>query len=95
MTDSLLGKQRAKGGIMNGVPFVAFSNDTLDRQPRVHKGDIVECPHCGGEHILCACDDGSEILLFYNCGGDAYLGAIGGRLTIGTPADMSGRLRDD
>lgn len=77
---------------MTGTPFVGFSNETLDRQPKVCKGDVVECPHCGGEHALSACDSGSEILLFYKCGDRSYLAAVGGRLIIGTPADMSGRL---
>ena len=81
---------------MNGTPFVGFSNDTLDRQPKVHKGDVLECIHCGGEHIAQAAknEDGSEseLILFYNCGGNAYLAAVAGRLIIGTPADMSGRL---
>ena len=77
---------------MNDTPFIGFSNATLDRQPKVQKGDIVECPHCGGEHPLYACDDGNEILLFYDCGDNSYLGAIDGRSVIGTPADMSGRL---
>ena len=77
---------------MSDTPFVGFSNDTLNRQPKVHKGDIVECPLCGGEHPLYPCDDGNEILLFFKCGDSHYLGAIGGRLVIGTPADMSGRL---
>ena len=77
---------------MDDIPFVGFSNETLNRQPKVRKGDVVKCPHCGGEHALQACDSGSEILLFYKCSGNAYLGAVNGRLTIGTPADMSGRL---
>lgn len=77
---------------MGDVPYVGFSGDTLARQPRVHKGDIVECPRCGGEHILYACDDGSETLLFYNCGDNTYLGAVAGRLVIGIPADISGHL---
>jgi len=77
---------------MDGTPFIGFSNETLRKQPKVRAGDIVECPQCGGEHALRACDDGNEILLFYECGENLYLGAIAGRLTIGTPADMSGRL---
>lgn len=81
---------------VNGTPFVDFSNDTLDRQPRVHKGDILECPHCGGEHTAEAGknEDGSEsdLILFYTCGEYTYLVAVAGRLIVGTPADMSGRL---
>jgi len=77
---------------MNGVPYVGFFGETLDRQPRMHAGDMIECPTCGGEHVLCACDSGSEVLLLYECGDDVYIGAVGGRLVIGTPADMSGRL---
>ena len=77
---------------MNGVPFIGFSYDTLARQPSVHKGDMVECPNCGGEHALYGCAGIGLTLLFYNCGGNAYLGAVNGRLTIGTPADISGRL---
>lgn len=81
---------------MDGIPFIGFDNDTLNRQPRICKGDVVECPHCGGEHIAKAAtkEDGSEskMLLFYTCGDNAYLAAVAGRLVIGTPADMSGRL---
>ena len=76
---------------MADIPFVGFSNETLNRQPKVRKGDVVECPHCGGEHVLYGCT-GSLTLLFYDCAGNAYLAAINGRLTIGTPADMSGHL---
>ena len=81
---------------MNGTPFVGFGNDTLARQPRVYKGDVIECPHCGGEHIAEAGKNGdgseSELILFFKCGDNAYLAAVAGRLVIGTPADMSGRL---
>ena len=80
----------------NGTPFVGFDNETLNRQPRIRKGDVVECPHCGGEHIAQAAtnEDGSEseLILFYSCGESTYIAAVAGRLVIGTPADVSGHL---
>ena len=70
------------------TPFVGFSNSTLDKMPSVKAGDMVECQKCGGDHVL----EGSGVLLFYRCGGNAYLGAVNGKLTTHIEADVSGEL---
>ena len=32
------------------TPFVAIGNGELDKNPEVHKGDLILCPHCGDTH---------------------------------------------
>lgn len=72
------------------TPYIGFSNETLERLPRVSAGDVVRMP-CGHDHEL----TGGEPALFYRCGDKSFLGAVGGRLTAGTRADVSGTIGDD
>lgn len=74
------------------TPYIGFGNDTLKKLPIVHKGDMVACPHCKGSHPLLPTDDGGEILMFYKCADKSYLGAVDGRLVVGTPVDCSGQV---
>ncbi len=71
---------------MNDMPFVAFGIDELRDQPAAYAGDSVTCPHCGAEHVLSGgTREGrpSQLLLFYKCGGEDYLGAVDNRLVTG------------
>jgi hypothetical protein len=66
------------------VPFIAFGNDELSKMSVVKKTDKITCPKCGKKHKLeCATNSEgqkTDLLMFYNCGGKSYLGAISGRL---------------
>lgn len=73
-------------------PYIGFGNDTLRKQPRVNKGDVITCPHCKGTHPLEPDDNGGTLLMFYRCGTDSFLGAVDGRLTVGVKADVSGEI---
>jgi hypothetical protein len=78
------------------TPYIGFSNDTLQKLPKVNKGDKVFCIKCGGEHPLeCGTDSKgheSSIIMFYKCGDTAYLGAVDGCCTVLKKADVSGRI---
>ena len=78
-----------------GTPYVGFGNDALAKGVQLKKGDKVACRQCGGLHeVKCGKEDGVEtdLLLFYNCGGESYLAGIAGRSIIGTKADCSGEI---
>ena len=68
--------------------FVAFGNDELSRLPAAKPGLAIVCPQCGKRHRLQAAKDTdgnpSSLTLFYNCGKKSYLGAVGGRVVVGT-----------
>lgn len=64
------------------VPFVAFSNEELESQPKVESGETICCPRCGEQHRLLD-GDPPGLLLFYHCGEDLCLGAVDGRLVVG------------
>jgi len=77
--------------------YIGFSNETLGKRPRVKKGDTFRCPRCGEEHVLVAGTDSRtgeevDIVLFYRCGDDWYLGALNGHLVVDVPPDVSGEL---
>jgi len=74
------------------TPYIGFSNETLDKMPTVKAGDIIECQKCGGDHVLMAADDGSELLLFYRCSGGLYLGAVAGKMMMHIKPDVSGEM---
>jgi len=61
------------------TPFTSFSNEALDKQLLVNKGQMITMP-CGHDHILIPCDDGNETLLFYECGEKVFLAAVNHRL---------------
>lgn len=65
---------------MTRIPYIAIGNDELEGRPRVKAGDSFICPKCGGAHVLE--DSDPPMLLFYKCGGETYLGGIGGRFTV-------------
>ena len=79
-----------------GTPYVGFGNDTLDKLPPAKKGDMVFCSNCGGEHPLeCGTDeDGNEsnLLMFYKCGEESFLGAVAGKCVILKKSDVSGEI---
>lgn len=67
------------------TPYVCFGNETLDKLPEVREGDIVKCDKCGEGHKLeCGTSDGkkSDVLMFYKCGENTYLGAIDGKCVV-------------
>jgi hypothetical protein len=73
------------------IPFVGFSNATLQSLPEARQGDSIRCPKCGERHRLRAStQESAALLLYYECGGDVYIGALHGRLVVGVPADASG-----
>lgn len=52
--------------------FLAVGNGELDGQPEIKKGDMFDCPHCGGAHPLeCGKNPKTGVednfLLFYTC----------------------------
>lgn len=84
---------------MSDTPFIWFGNNTLLSLPTVHKGDFIVCPTCQQKHELyCGKDadtnEESDLLMFYKCGSQSYLGALAGKLITGVEADVSGRLDD-
>lgn len=69
------------------IPFAAFSNDELGGLPKAKAGDAFRCGRCGQFHELKPglTVDGrpSEAeLLYFHCGGKAYLGGLGGHLIV-------------
>lgn len=77
------------------TPYILFGNDTLENQPKAHKGDVVSCKRCGGKHPLeggTADGEESDLILFYKCGETLYLGAVAGRCIVDIPADVSGSI---
>lgn len=73
------------------VPYVGFLNETLARLPRVNLGDPIRCPQCASEHVL---EDPSvaatgQVMLFYHCRGQLYVGAVEGRNIIGVKPDVA------
>lgn len=55
------------------VQFTVIDNDQL--RGRLEPGDLIECSICGEKHEI----KGYSSLLFYDCGGQAYLAGIGGK----------------
>ena len=74
------------------LPYVGYSNDTLDRQPPAKPGALIRCARCKRRHRIRAADDGSEVLMFYQCGRITYLAAVAGRLITGAEPDVKGRV---
>ena len=77
------------------IPYIGFSNATLEKLPLVGAGEEIDCPHCQGKHRLRAgksetAAHAHDMLLFFTCGQDNYLGAVANRLVIGVKADISG-----
>lgn len=78
------------------IPYIGFGNDTLEKLPKCKEGDIVFCSNCGGEHPLeCGTSKGkkSDLIMFYKCGENLFLGAIAGRCIILKKADVSGQIK--
>lgn len=72
------------------VPYIGYSNDTLEKCPPVKEGDSLQCRRCGLRHELKAAPGGPPVMLFYSCGGQAYLGGVGGKLVAFVEPDVSG-----
>jgi hypothetical protein len=73
--------------VSSGVPYIGFSNETLDAQPACKAGDEIDCPHCGGKHVLE--DSTPPMLLSYRCGDASYLAGVRGRSIMGVASDVS------
>lgn len=63
------------------MDYVAFGNDELARLPAIRAGDEIDCPVCGGRHVVE--DSTPPMLLFYNCGDKTYMAGLNGRNTMG------------
>lgn len=64
------------------IPYFAVGKDELVGAKELRKGDMVKCDRCGKMHTLtCAIDTKTgketDILLFYKCGKNSYLAAVG------------------
>lgn len=74
-----------------GIPYVGFSNETLNKLPMVKPGDTFgDCPHCGDDHVV----EGKEgdTLYFYTCRGELCLAALAGRLVAFQKPDVTGHV---
>jgi len=82
---------------LSEVPYVGFANETLERLKDVRKGDVIICPRCGKQHVLKAGrnekGEESDLILFYKCGEQIYLGAINGKLVAGVKPDAKGGIK--
>lgn len=80
---------------MSKVPFIAVSADELGLELRA--GDSVHCRLCEGFHEVKNAKDQSgadtNLLMFYECGGDSYLAGVGGRALLGAAAMSSPKAR--
>lgn len=81
---------------MENTPYIGFANETLEGLPAVEPGYEIDCDKCGGKHTLQAgrnMDTGEDSpILFYECGGNSYLGAIASRSVVGVKSDVSGTV---
>jgi hypothetical protein len=74
------------------IPYIGYSNETLNRQPIVYAGDTIRCVHCGQDHELGPSDSGDvNLLLWYHCGKKAYVGAVASRSVVGIKPDFTGK----
>jgi hypothetical protein len=67
--------------------MLAFGNDELEPCPDAYPGYVVHCMRCGEQHSLeCGTDkntgEPTSDLMFYRCGDEEYLGAIGGKVVV-------------
>ena len=74
------------------IPYIGFSDDSLSQMPKVKKGNKIICMKCNNIHTLEGGADGSELLLFYKCDNNLFLGAIVGKLVDGIKPDVSGKI---
>jgi len=77
------------------APYIGFGNDKLEKLSDAKKGMLIECLKCGGEHSLeCGKSDGKEddTIMFYECNGHIYLGAVAGKLVANVKPCCSGRI---
>jgi len=66
--------------------FFAIGNDELEKCPPAQKGDSIDCPRCGQQHLLeCAKTETGEDndMLFYHCDGKLFLAGLNGKLVMG------------
>ena len=73
------------------TPYIGYTDETLRLLPDVGPGDMIRCDKCGQDHVLEADDDGSTLLLFYQCSGEDYVGAINGKSIVGQKPDARGK----
>lgn len=81
---------------MKEIPYIGFGNETLEKLKDVEEGDMITCPRCGKQHVLKAGTDEkgnkTDVILFYECGNEVYLGAINGKLVAGIKPDVKGGI---
>jgi len=81
---------------MSRTPYVGFSGNTLSHNLPLHIGQEITCPHCGKRHVVKGGigEDGkeSDLLLYYECKGQAYLCGVNGKSVLGQRADVSGEV---
>ena len=78
------------------VPYIGFGNETLGKNPVLNLGQRIVCPGCGKQHRVRGGrnEDGQEhdLLMYYQCGGHAYICGVRGRSVLGVKADVSGEV---
>jgi hypothetical protein len=77
------------------IPYVGYSNETLNQQPEVTEGMLIQCS-CGGSHpVEFGTQNGvkSDLVGFYQCNKQdrIYLASVNGFLVAGLP-DVSGEI---
>jgi len=79
------------------IPFIGYSRETLNKQPKAVPGQFIMCTHEGcteGTHQLIAPEpevkdsDGNDAILYYMCCGRSYVGAVGGRVIVDVAPDV-------
>ena len=85
-----------KGNRKMGTPYIGFGNEQLKQLPSAKEGMLVECKKCGKDHPLrCGKDEQgnkTNILMFYKCDNNLYLGAINGKLVFQLKPGCSGEI---
>ena len=77
------------------IPYIGFGNDELADLATIKEGDEVMCPRCNGRHRLVGgTSEGKRttLLMFYECNGATYLGALNGKLVAHVKPSISGEI---
>lgn len=70
------------------IPYIGYSNENLDKQPKIKAGDSITHEECGKEHKLVSVGE----MLAYLCHGQAHLAAVKGRSVMRAKPDVSGEV---
>lgn len=87
LEESLM-KEGKEANSDKNIPYLAIGNNELIGQPNVKEGDWIECPHCGKSHQLqfgrdVKTGEKSQLIGFYECGDNLYVGAVNGKSLCG------------